>query len=88
MTRLTGMTLKKFGELVEDMRRVYPFEDDRTCIVDTRDEFWDAHRRLDIYTHDVENDVHIRLSKGIDEDEDKYFELYNEQKKGGENDED
>ena len=69
MTRLTGMTLKKFGELVEDMRKVYPFEDDKTTIVDTRDECWDAHMRLDIRTYDEEHDVHVRLSKGIDADE-------------------
>ena len=80
MTRLKGMTLKRFGELVEDMRKTYPFEDEKTVIIDTRDDLWDAHMRLDIYTYNKENDVHVRLSKGIDAD------IYNW--KGGEHDED
>lgn len=69
MTRLKGMTISQFNGLVEDMRKVYPFEDDKTTIVDTRDECWDAHMRLDIRTYNEEHDVHVRLSKGIDADE-------------------
>ena len=72
MSDLIGVTLKEFNEMVESMRKVYPFEDDKTRIVDTIDRNWNAHMKLDIHTYDEENKVHVRLSKEArrwDEDE-------------------
>ena len=65
MSRLAGMTIAEFKSIVEDMRRVYPFKDENAQIVDTRDEAYDAHMVLDLYTYDAENDVKIRMHKGI-----------------------
>lgn len=65
MSKLYGVTLKQFGEMVESMRKVYPFKDENTIIIDTKDQLWNAHLKLNIATHDVENDVHITLSKGL-----------------------
>ena len=65
MTHLRGMTLEQFNGLVEDMRKVYKFKDDKTKIIDTHDLATDANTLLELYVHDDANDVDVRLSKGI-----------------------
>ena len=63
MSHLSGVTLKEFHEMVESMRKVYPFQDEKTKIVDTIDPKWGAHMLLDLHAYDEENKVHVRLSK-------------------------
>lgn len=65
MTHLRGMTLEQFNGLVEDMRKVYKFKDDKAKIIDTHDLAADANTLLELYVHDEANDVDVRLSKGI-----------------------
>lgn len=65
MTRLRGMTLSDFNGLVETMRKVYPFKDDEAIIVDTHEMDSDAHTQLDLFVHDKEHDVKIRLNKSM-----------------------
>ena len=59
------MTLEQFNGLVEDMRKVYKFKDDKAKIIDTHDLATDANTLLELYVHDDANDVDVRLSKGI-----------------------
>ena len=66
MTRLRGMTVAQMKELVEDMRKVYSFSDDKAKIVDTHDLMTNSNTLLELYVHDEKNDVDIRMSKGVD----------------------
>ena len=66
MTRLRGMTVAQMKELVEDMRKVYSFSDDKAKIVDTHDLTTSSNTLLELYVHDEKNDVDIRMSKGVD----------------------
>lgn len=65
MTRLRGMTLTDFNNLVETMREVYPFHNDEAIIIDTHDMDSDTHAQLDLFVHDKAHDVKIRLTKGM-----------------------
>ena len=69
MTRLRGMTLSQFNGLVEDMRKAYPFKDEETKIIDTHDLSEDCNCLLELYAHDKDTGVDVRLSKGVNYDE-------------------
>lgn len=75
MTRLTGMTLTQFHGLVEDMRKVYPFTDEQAHIINTHDPYTNEHTQLELYAHDEETGVNVKLSKGIEVGEDWFKEV-------------
>lgn len=68
MTRLRGMSLTDFNNIVETMRKVYPFKDDEAIIVDTHEMDSDTHAQLDLFVYNKEHDVKIRLNKGMNFD--------------------
>lgn len=68
MTRLRGMTLSQFNGLVEDMRKVYPFKDEQAKIIDTHDLMTDCNCMLELFAHDEDTGVDVRLSKGLNYD--------------------
>lgn len=69
MTHLKGMTIAQFKDIVEDMRKVYPFTDDNAKIIDTHDVYTASNTLLEINTYDEETGVNIHLSKGLTIDE-------------------
>lgn len=69
MTRLKGMTITQFKDIVEDMRKVYPFTDNNAKIIDTHDEYTAANTMLEILAYDEDTGVNIHLSKGLTIDE-------------------
>lgn len=50
MTNLRGATIEDFNRTVEKMRKVYPFKDKYTQIVDTMDYLAKGHTMLTLHT--------------------------------------
>ena len=66
MTNVRGMTLQQFYDVLEDMRKIYPFEADKTHLGNLRDLPSDSMRNVEIITRDERTGVQIVLSKGVD----------------------
>lgn len=66
MTNVRGMTLQQFYDVLEDMRKIYPFEADKTHLGNFRDLPSDSMRNVEIITRDEKTGVQIVLSKGVD----------------------
>ena len=69
MTRVNGMTLKQFGEMVEEMRMTYFFEDDEATIIETMHHPSASHHRLELHVANKEHDVDVVLMKEVENDE-------------------
>lgn len=61
---MTGGTVKQFKDALEEMRKIYPFEDEKTR-VDTRSLFTNNANSLTIITTDEETGIAIEMSKNI-----------------------
>ena len=57
-------TIKQFKDTLEVMRKVYPFEDDKTRM-QTRDICDLDHNHLSIRTQDTETGVWIEMSRNL-----------------------
>lgn len=66
MNNVRGMTLQQFYDVLEDMRKIYPFEADKTFLGDLRDLPSDSLMNVEILTKDEKTGVQIVLSKGVD----------------------
>ena len=71
MTNVRGMTLQQFYDVLEEMRKIYPFEADKTHLGNFRDLPSDSMRNVEIITRDdarnfVQACLQIVLSKGVD----------------------
>ena len=60
-----GMTLKQFNDTVEEMRTIYPFEDDKTRICELYDLPSDELRKVEIITMDKRTNTRIIMSKEV-----------------------
>ena len=74
MSRLCGATIKDLKDTIERLRGVYPFEDDKTEIIDTLDYPTASHRLLQVSTYEPEKGVYITLQTDILHDGKKVFE--------------
>lgn len=69
MTHLIGATVAQFKETLETMKKVYPFEDDKTKIVSDSNPYDLAHTFLEVTTMDESTGVKVNLSKNIETEE-------------------
>lgn len=66
MTRVRGMTLKQFNDVLEEMRTIYPYNPETTRLGDLTDMLYnDNLRQVEIITTDEATGVQIVLSKGV-----------------------
>lgn len=65
MTRVRGMTLKQFNDVLEEMRTIYPYNPETTRLGDLMDMCTDSLRQVEIITTDEATGVQIVLSKGV-----------------------
>lgn len=63
---LRGMTIQEFNDVLNDMHKVYPFENDKTRIGDIYNPVDNCYNRVEIQTKDEETDVVIIMSKGVE----------------------
>ena len=61
MTHMTGATVKQFKDALEVMRKIYPFEDDKTFISSDVNRYTEEYSALEIVTRD-ESGVVVNLS--------------------------
>lgn len=66
MGRISGMTIKQFNDVIKDMKTIYPFEDDKARLADTRDVISCAERHVEVLVKDERTDITIVMSKDID----------------------
>lgn len=57
-------TVKQFKEALEEMKTIYPYEDDKT-IIKTRDAISMGNNHLSIATKDEKTGILIEMSKSI-----------------------
>lgn len=69
MNNVKGMTITEFNNTLNEMYKVYKFNNDDTRIGDLYDPRLNAPRSVEIITRDPETGVDIILSKRV---EDKY----------------
>jgi hypothetical protein len=65
MSRLRGMTLKQFYDVLEEMHTIYPFESDKTYIGNIIDLPSDSPLNVEILTKDEKTGVQIIMSKSV-----------------------
>ena len=65
MTRVRGMTLKQFNDVLEEMRTIYPYNPETTRLGDLMDMCTDSLRQVEIITTDEATGIQIVLSKGV-----------------------
>ena len=63
---LRGMTLKEFNDVLNDMHKVYPFENDKTRICDVYNPRNASFNQVEIRTQDEETGVWITMSKEVE----------------------
>ena len=61
---MTGGTVKQFKDALEEMRKIYPFDDGKTRIV-LREPLTNNANKLTVLTVDEESQVFITMSKNI-----------------------
>ena len=61
---MTGGTVKQFKDALEEMRKIYPFDDEKTRM-DTHSVFTNNENNLTIITIDEETGIGIQLTKNI-----------------------
>ena len=66
MSRLKGMTLKQFYDVLEEMHTIYPFESDKTYIGNIIDLPSGSPLNVEILTKDDKTGVQIIMSKSVD----------------------
>lgn len=69
MNDVIGMSLAQFNKIIEEMRSIYPFTDDRAVLGQLRELKVDSQRRVEIMTKDEDTGITIIMSKGIDYNE-------------------
>lgn len=63
---MESATVKQFLDALNEMRAIYPFKDEETCLC-TRDFPTLRHDRLTIRTVDEETGIIIEMTKGLGE---------------------
>lgn len=58
-------TVKQFKETLEEMKTIYPYEDDKT-VIQTRDIISLGNNHLSIATKDEKTGILVEMSKRID----------------------
>lgn len=57
-------TVKQFLDALDEMRTIYPFEDDKTTM-HTLDPYTHQHGLLRIFTRDERTGIHIEMLKDV-----------------------
>lgn len=65
MNNVRGMSLQQFYDVLEDMRKIYPFEANKTYLGNLRDLPSDSLRNVEIITMDEKTGIQIVMSKGV-----------------------
>lgn len=77
MTITYGMTIAQFKEIVEDMRKCYPFTDDGAQLGNLLDPLGNSAsvRQVELHTTDEETGVFITMRKAIPNEKKGAFNL-------------
>lgn len=64
---LRGGTVKQFKDALDEMKKIYPYDDEKTrlCTLDCTTQ---SHDRVEIYTVDDSTGIEITMSKFIKRD--------------------
>ena len=62
---MVGGTVKQFKDALEEMKKIYPFDDEKTRIC-TRSEYSLAENQLSIVTVDEKTNITVQMSKPIE----------------------
>lgn len=65
MNNVRGMSLQQFYDVLEDMRKIYPFEANKTYLGNLRDLPSDSLRNVEIITKDEKTGIQIVMNKGV-----------------------
>ena len=65
MNNVRGMSLQQFYDVLEDMRKIYPFEANKTYLGNLRDLPSDSLRNVEIITLDEKTGIQIVMNKGV-----------------------
>lgn len=66
MNNVIGMSLAQFNKAIEEMRSIYPFEDDKAVLGNLKDMLSDSQRRVEIITRDEDTGITIVMQKEVD----------------------
>lgn len=66
MTIPRGMTIKQLYGIIDDMRKIYDFEDDKTHITNMLDMPSESINCLEITTFDEATGIQITMQKGAE----------------------
>lgn len=66
MNRVYGMTLKQFDDVIQEMKSIYPFEDDKAYIGNLHEMSTDMPSQVEIHTKDEKTGIKIVMLKGVD----------------------
>ena len=67
MNNVRGMSISKFIETLDEMKKVYPFKNDTTYIGNLRELTSDSQRNVEIITTDESTGIQIVMSKGVND---------------------
>lgn len=67
MNNVQGMSLSDFNAVIEEMRGIYPFKNDKTYLGNLRDLPSDSFRNIEIITTDEKTGIQIVMSKGVND---------------------
>ena len=62
---MVGGTVKQFKDALEEMKKIYPFDDEKTQIC-TRSEYSLAENQLSIVTVDEKTNITVQMSKPLE----------------------
>ena len=65
MNDVRGMTITEFNEVLDEMRTVYSFQDDKTYLGNLRDLPSNSIRNVEVITTDERTGIQIVMSKGV-----------------------
>lgn len=68
MTRPRGMTIKQLNDILNDMRKIYDFEDNITHITNMTDMLTESNSCIEITTFDAATGVYITMQKGAEKE--------------------
>ena len=66
MNNVHGMSIADFISVLDEMKKIYPFKNDKTYLGNLRDLPSDSFRNVEIITKDEKTGIQIVMSKGVE----------------------
>lgn len=65
MNNVCGMSIADFNNVIEEMRNIYSFKNEKAYISNLQDSVTHSQRRVEIITSDEKSGIQIVMSKGV-----------------------